>query len=141
MLKKRLLYGGLAALLSLASYTVSAEVVMVVHPSNGDAIDSQVVKRIFLGKAKKFPSGTAVTPINQIASSSVRTAFDDNVIGRSSAQVAAYWSKLVFTGKGVPPTEVDNDAAVIAAVAADPSAIGYVDSASVTGDIKAIPVN
>ena len=141
MLKMHFKRGCIAAMILLISQSVSAEVVMVVHPSNGDALDSKVVKRIFLGKEKKFPSGTVVTPINQSADSSVRGSFDDGILGRSSAQVSAYWSKLVFTGKGVPPKEVANDAAVIAAVAADPSAIGYVDSASVTGDVKAVPVN
>lgn len=127
--------------MSLASHIASAEVVMVVHPSNADAIDAKTVQRIFLGKEKKFPGGSEATPINQVAESGVRADFDTSIIGRSSAQVSAYWSKLVFTGKGVPPTEVADDAAVIAAVAADPSAIGYVDSASVTGDVKAISVN
>lgn len=141
MLRKHLLQGCIASLLTFTSLSVCADIVMVVHPSNGDSIDSKVVKRIFLGKAKKFPSGSEVTPINQVASSSARVEFDDNVIGRSSAQVSAYWSKLVFTGKGVPPAEMDDDAAVVAAVAADPSAIGYVNSASVTADVKAIPVN
>lgn len=127
-------------MVALSANVAMADVVMVVHPSNGDAIDAKVVKRIFLGKEKKFPGGSDATPINQVAESTVRGEFDDSVIGRSSAQVSAHWSKLVFTGKGVPPTEVADDAAVIAAVAADPSAIGYVDSASVTGDVKAIPV-
>lgn len=141
MLKKHFTNGCIAAILTLASQSVFAEVVMVVHPSNGDALDSKIVKRIFLGKEKKFPSGAEITPINQSADSAVRGEFDDGVIGRSSAQVSAYWSKLVFTGKGVPPKEVADDAAVIAAVAADPSAIGYVDSASVSGDVKAISIN
>jgi len=141
MLKKHFTQGCLAAMFAFACQSAFAEVVMVVHPSNGDSLDSKVVKRIFLGKEKKFPSGGSITPINQSADSAVRGDFDDGVLGRSSAQVSAYWSKLVFTGKGVPPEEVANDAAVIAAVAADPSAIGYVDSSSVSGDVKAISVN
>ncbi len=140
MLKKHLFKVCIAMMVALSANVANADVVMVVHPSNSDAIDAKVVKRIFLGKEKKFPSGTNVTPINQVAESTVRSEFDKSVIGRSSAQVSAHWSKLVFTGKGVPPTEVADDAAVIAAVAADPSAIGYVDSASVTGDVKAVQV-
>ncbi|WP_100642999.1 phosphate ABC transporter substrate-binding protein [Alteromonas facilis] len=141
MLKKHMIIMGMAIALSVVSHSVLAEVVMVVHPSNAEAIDAKVVKRIFLGKDKKYPGGAEATPINQVAESDVRGQFDDSIIGRSSAQVSAYWSKLVFTGKGVPPTEVKDDAEVIATVAADPSAIGYVDSASVTGDVKAISVN
>ncbi|GAA0859982.1 phosphate ABC transporter substrate-binding protein [Aliiglaciecola litoralis] len=130
----------LAASLAILAGNAIADVVVVVHPSNTSAIDSKSVQRIFLGKEKKFSNGSGVNPINQ-TNNATRNDFDSNVLGRSSSQVAAYWSKLVFTGKGIPPNEVGGDAEVIAAVAADPSAIGYVDSAAVTGDVKTIPLN
>jgi len=60
------------------------------------------------------------------------------LLGRSSSQVSAYWSKLVFTGKGIPPKEVSNDAQVIDLVAKNPSVIGYIDKASVTDAVKEI---
>ena len=91
MLKKHLFKGCLVAMLALVSHVASAEIVMVVHPSNADAIDAKIVKRIFLGKEKKFPGGASATPINQTADTGTRNAFDENVIGRSSAQVSAYW--------------------------------------------------
>lgn len=131
----------LLAGLTICTFPVLADVVVVVHPSNGAAITAKNVQRIFLGKEKKFPGGAAVSAINQVSGSAARTDFDTNVLGRSSTQVSAYWSKLVFTGKGIPPKEVADDAAVIAAVAADATAIGYVDSAAVTGDVKAITIN
>ena len=118
-----------------------AEVVVIVHPSNGSALSAKNVQRIFLGKEKKFANGSAASPINQAAGAAARGEFDTSVLGRSSTQVSAYWSKLVFTGKGIPPKEVADDAAMVAAVAADASAIGYVDSSAVTGDVKAVPLN
>lgn len=128
-----------ASLLTLSA-SAFAELVVIVHPSNDSALSAKQVQRIFLGKEKKFANGTAVVPINQ-ATNDLRSQFDSNVLGRSSTQVSAYWSKLVFTGKGIPPKEVADDAAVIAAVAADAGAIGYVDSASVTGAVKTVSIN
>lgn len=127
--------------LFLIAHSALAELVVIVHPSNSDAINAKNVQRIFLGKEKKFPGGAKVTPINQVSSAPGRDQFDSGILGRSTNQVSAYWSKLVFTGKGIPPKELDNDAAVIAAVAADASAIGYVDSSAVTGDVKALTLN
>lgn len=124
--------------ISLSSF---AEVVVVVHPSNDATLDKKLVQRIFLGKSKKFSNGKEVLPINQVATSGARGSFDTDTLGRSSTQIAAYWSKLVFTGKGIPPKELDNDAAVLAIVAANPNAIGYVDSASVSAAVKAISLN
>lgn len=131
---------GIAVGCSISLFS-NAEVVMVVHPSNTATIDGTVVKRIFLGKTSKFSSGSEVLPINQVPGTPARTSFDSDTIGRSSTQVAAYWSKLVFTGKGIPPKEVNDDAAVIALISSNQNAIGYVDSASVTDAVKAIPLN
>jgi ABC-type phosphate transport system substrate-binding protein len=41
----------------------------------------------------------------------------------------------------MPPKELDNDAAVLAVVADNPNAIGYVNSPSVTGAVKVISLN
>ncbi|MEO9947253.1 MAG: phosphate ABC transporter substrate-binding protein [Paraglaciecola sp.] len=123
------------------SFTSFAEVVVIVHPSNDANFSQKVVQRIYLGKEKKFSDGKEVLPVNQVPSSAARESFDSDTLGRSTTQVAAYWSKLVFTGKGIPPKELDNDAAVIAIVAENPNAIGYIDSASVTGAVKAVSLN
>lgn len=130
-----------ASVLSVASFQLCAEPVVIVHPSNTAALNEKNVQRIFLGKEKKFSDGNESIPVNQVADSAVRAEFDKSVLGRSSSQVSAYWSKLVFTGKGVPPKEVANDAEVIALVAKNPSAIGYVDSASVDDSVKTITLN
>lgn len=141
MVHKFIRKSALGIVLGVIASIASADVVVVVHPSNAAAINTTQIKRIFLGKEKKFSDGKEATPINSVASYSSRDQFDSNILGRSSAQVSAYWSKLVFTGKGIPPKEVENDAAVIAIVVNNQNAIGYVDSAAVTGDVKVIPLN
>jgi ABC-type phosphate transport system substrate-binding protein len=79
-----------------------------------------------------------VLAVNLSADSTTRNTFDETVLGRNSSQVSAYWSKLVFTGKGIPPKEVNSDAEVIDLVSKNPSVIGYVDSSSLTDAVKAI---
>lgn len=136
MMKKLVL---LTSVLFLASsFTASAGISVVVNKANGADIDEKAVQRIFLGKEKKFSNGNVAAPINLSAANAGRGIFDEQVLGRSSSQVSAYWSKLVFTGKGVPPSDVNNDAGVLAAVEADVNAIGYVDSASVTDAVRVI---
>lgn len=131
--------GLIGALLGCSvSFIASAELVLVVHPSNDANLDVKTAQRIFLGKENKFSNGKEALPINQVPESASRASFDTDTLGRSSTQVAAYWSKLVFTGKGIPPKEVANDAEVIAIVASNQDAVGYVDSASVTGAVKVI---
>jgi ABC-type phosphate transport system substrate-binding protein len=123
------------------SLCASAEVVLVVHPSNSADLNKKLVQRIFLGKEKKFSTGQEAIPINQVPNSASRSSFDSDTLGRSSTQVAAYWSKLVFTGKGIPPKEVTSDAEVLALVAGNQNAVGYVDSSAVNDSVKTIPLN
>ncbi len=141
MLKHTLKKLSLTAIILFGSASVFAEVVIVVHPSNSASIDAKSAQRIFLGKEKKFSTGKEAIPINQVAGTASRDAFDNGTLGRNSAQVSAYWSKLVFTGKGIPPKEVADDAAVIAIVSSNADAIGYVDSSSVDASVKTIPLN
>jgi ABC-type phosphate transport system substrate-binding protein len=134
MLKKFILVTGLL----LASQSVFAEMVVIVNPANANTLDAKKIQRIFLGKDKKFADGQESIAVNQSGDLPIRHAFDEKVLGRSSSQVAAYWSKLVFTGKGIPPKEVSSDAEVIDLVSKNPSVIGYVDSASATDAVKII---
>jgi ABC-type phosphate transport system substrate-binding protein len=77
-------------------------------------------------------------PMNAAKGMKSRDEFNKAVIGRSSSQVNAYWSKLVFTGKGSMPKELSSDAEIISTIAANQGAIGYIDSGSVTSDVKVI---
>lgn len=125
-------------LLLVLSYSVNAEVAVIVHSSNSNALSVSDISKIYLGKKKSYPSGDQVVAINLSEGTSVREQFNRDILGKSDQQLKAYWSKLVFTGKGVPPKEVSNDAEVISLISTNPSMIGYVDASSVTADVKVI---
>ncbi len=123
---------------ALVSVAVSADIAVVVHPSNNNAVNSEELNRLFLGRASNFADGSKATPLNLAEGQAARAEFDSKVLNRSAAQLKAYWSKLVFTGKGTPPKELADDAEVKAAVAADSSAIGYISSGSVDSSVKVV---
>ena len=125
----------LAALLSGAAV---ADIAVVVNPANANAVSADDLNRLFLGRASSFADGSKATPLNMAEGTAARDEFDSKVLNRSAAQLKAYWSKLVFTGKGTPPKELADDAAVKAAVAADSSAIGYISSSSVDSTVKVV---
>ena len=114
-----------------------AETVLVVNPANKASVSLEDAERLFLGKVKTFPTGAAATPLNQTEASPAREAFDAAVLKKNASQLKAYWSKLIFTGKGNPPAEMDAGA-VKSKVASDPSAIGYIDAAEVDGSVREV---
>lgn len=131
----------LSKLLAVASLVASpwalAETAIVVNPANQDAISLEVAERIFTGKTKTFPSGSTATPFNQPEASPLREAFETHVLKKNASQMKAYWSKLIFTGKGNPPAELDA-AVVKAKVASDASAIGYIDASEVDASVREV---
>ena len=121
----------------LLSGIASAEIAVIVHPSNANALDKTAITRIYTGKAKSFPNGEQAVPVNQ-ADGPTTEAFNKSVLNKSTNQLRAYWSKLIFTGKGAPPKVVNSEAEVMELVSSNPNIIGYVDAASVNGSVKVV---
>lgn len=122
-------------------FTVTAaygDIAVVVHPANTSVLDKAAIERIYMGKTNNFDNGRAALPINASKGTATREEFNKLVIGRTDAQVNAYWSKLLFTGKGTPPKELATDQEIIATVSANQDAIGYVDASSVTDSVKVV---
>lgn len=125
-------------LILFASCSLSAAVDVVVHPSNANAIDAGEIKKIFTGKSKSFADGSKALPLTQADGNPATDEFNQNVLNKSSSQLKAYWSKLVFTGKGTPPKEAANDAEVVSLVASNPNLIGFVTQGAADGSVKVV---
>ncbi len=139
MVAKYIKAGLCAAAFSLTAGTASAEFVVVVSAKSPvGGLTAEQVGEIFLGKVSNFPGGGAATPIDQAEGSPLRDEVYNKVTGKSAAQMKAYWSKIIFTGKGQPPKEVADSAAVKKLLAESPSAIGYIDKGALDGSVKAV---
>jgi ABC-type phosphate transport system substrate-binding protein len=109
----------------------AGELVMIVNSAAPAAgINKEQVADLYLGRTSGW------TPIDQVANSPIYVEFYQKATGRDIAQVKAIWSKIIFTGRGQPPKQMMNSAAVKKAVAADPKAIGYIDKSAVDASIK-----
>lgn len=134
ILKEKARYFLLA--LILATTYANADIAIVVgSQSSISTTESAEIGRLYLGKTKSI-GGANATAVNQ--GGTLGDEFNKTVLNKSSSQVKAYWSKLVFTGKGTPPKELGSDADVISAVASDPNTVGYIDAAAVTDQVKVL---
>jgi ABC-type phosphate transport system substrate-binding protein len=122
-----------------ASYLAHAEHVVIVSANNtNSSLDKNTITRIFLGKASSFPDGSQAIPLDQNEGSSSREAFNNQVLEKSASQLKAYWSRLIFTGKGTPPKESGSDSDVKSLIANNPNLLGYVDSSVVDDSVKVV---
>jgi len=113
-----------------------AEGVVIVNINNADTIDDKLIKKIYLGKAKSFPNGNKVNVYSLSSAESETEVFRKQVLKKSNSQFKAYWSKLIFTGKGKPATELKSAAEIIAAVKGDPNGIGFINVKDSSSEVK-----
>lgn len=119
----------------------AAELVVIVSArSTAPALRNDQVAAIFLGQSAQLPDGAYVTAIDQQVGSSVRDEFYVRVAAKSPALLKAYWSKLLFTGRGQPPREVGGDTAVRKLVAETPGLIGYIERSALDATVRPVLV-
>lgn len=132
-MKRALFVAGLLGCLSAPAFAVN----VIVHPSNSSDLDQNAIKRIFLGKSKTFPSGSEAVPMGLDEDTTGYQAFSKSALNKSPSQLKAYWSKLVFTGKGSPPRAIASDAEMLALIAQNPNMIGYIEG-DADGSVKVV---
>jgi ABC-type phosphate transport system substrate-binding protein len=114
---------------------------VVAHPQNPAAsVDRDFLADAFLKKAVRWPGGDTIQPVDLRADAPARERFSEHVLRRSIAAVRSYWQQRIFTGRGVPPPELESDAAVIQYVKMHPGAVGYVSERADVGAVKIIAV-
>src|ERR1700723_3107984 len=106
---------GVLILAILAVTQVRAEEIVVIVNLAAAPISKEQLADLYLAKS------TILIPIDQAADSAIYVEFYKKATGRDSAQVKAIWSRILFTGRGVPPKQLADSAAVRKAVAANPT--------------------
>jgi ABC-type phosphate transport system substrate-binding protein len=131
-----------ASLLAIgAAANASAELVVIVSARNpAPILNSEQIAAIFLGQSARFPDGMEAVALDQRLGSQERNAFYQQVARKTPALLKAHWSKMVFTGRGQPPREAADSAAVRRMVADNPSMIGYIDREALDASVRPVLV-
>jgi hypothetical protein len=136
---KRYIKSSAFGALILALFTVAqlrAQEIVVIVNLAAATISKEQIADLYLGRSDAW------TPIDQAVGSAIYVEFYKKVTGRDSAQIKAIWSRILFTGRGVPPKQLPDSAAVKKAVAANPKAVGYIEKSAVDASIRvALPVD
>lgn len=131
----------LAALLLACCATLAQAgdlVVVVSARSSIEALRPEQVAAIFLGQAPRFPNGAVAGALDQPLGTVERDQFYLRVTGKTPALLKAHWSKMVFTGRGQPPRELADSAAVRKAVAEDAGLIGYIEREALDPSVRQV---
>ena len=116
-----------------------AELIVIVNAENpiGELTREQVVD-LYMGRRTNFPDGRPALPIDLSPDSPLRAAYYQTLVGKTVAQVNAYWARLLFTGRASPPRILPTPKAVLDVVHDNKDAIGYLDSQDLDGRVKVV---
>jgi ABC-type phosphate transport system substrate-binding protein len=124
-----------------AGLAAAAELVVVVSArSPVTTMRADQVADIFLADSLRFPDGREASAIDLSVGSPLRDEFYAKVANRSPALMKAYWTKMIFTGRGQPPRELPNSAAVRKLVADNPAMIGYIERSALDNSVRVVLV-
>jgi len=138
-----LLVGLALSTLSMAAALAGAGsgFVVVAHPSNSAvSVERAFLTDAFLKKTTRWPGDDAIYPVDQSPDAAVRQHFSEQVLRRSVFAVRSYWQQRIFSGRGLPPPELESDEAVLRYVLSRPGAVGYVSARTPLGAAKVLPV-
>lgn len=122
-----------------SSLSWADDIAVIVHPQAGfDEITTGETRQLFMGKSKTLPNTQTARLLMHEENSPLRVGFDRAVLDRDPKQMRAYWAQMIFTGRGMPPRQLENDEAIKQEVAAHPNAIGYIDGKSVDATVKVV---
>ena len=135
---KIFIHSSVSLLLLILSSVAFSDVVIIVAKDSNFTVTNDEISRLFLGKLKEFDDGTVAIPIYAEDENPAHNEFNNKVLNKSAGQLKAYWSKLLFSGKGSPPKSFASDAEIIAEVIASKGTIGYVSAGSVNDSVKVL---
>ncbi len=118
-----------------------AELVVVANPKSGiEHLTQDEVINIYLGRYRRLASGIVVEPVDLAGDSELKARFYRRLVGKTLAEINAYWARLVFSGRTRPPLAVSGAEAALRHVAASPQALAYVEKAHAQGDRRVLVV-
>lgn len=127
----------LLLLLSLAAW--AEDLVVVANPATGvERLSQEDVVNIFLGRYRRLSSGLTAEPVDQAQDSEIRGRFYRLLVDKSLAEINAYWSRLLFSGKTRPPQTLASAEDVLQFVSNRPGAVAYVQRAQVDKRVRVV---
>lgn len=136
-LKVKLVVISLIWLLCLFSAPAMADILIICNKTvSATGLSRNHIQDIFLGKRVLWENNHAIH-VFVLKEEDIHKAFLEEYVHKSESQWKAYWKRMVFTGRGLPPKSINTEAELIDLVAKTNGAIGYVSTEGLPEDTEA----
>ncbi|SKA58934.1 hypothetical protein [Enterovibrio nigricans] len=136
---KKLILALLTYLTLFWASTSQAGLVVVVHQDNPiESLSSRQIMDLYMGRYTAYPNGATADTTDLPDNSPLREDFYNRLVGKSVAQINAYWARLLFTGKAEPPQAKPSEQDVVNYVRENRSAIAYIKESNLADGLKVV---
>lgn len=118
------------------------DVVVGVHisPVEKASFSRSALQAVFGMRLHTWPDGSAITVFVLPDNHPAHIAFCKQVLHVFPHEMRSAWDRLVFSGTGQAPLEVESEEAMRAKIAGTPGAIGYLSKTLSDGTIAVMPI-
>ena len=125
--------------IALLASPLQAGIVVIVNSENATSDFSQrQLVDLYMGRDLYFSNGEMALRLDQSPKSKVRHDFYKNLVGKSVAQINAYWARLLFTGRASPPQVISDSEGVLKAIRNNANAVGYINESELAPGVKVV---
>lgn len=115
-----------------------ADYSVIVNKDNGNTLDKDAISKIYMLRESRFESGNSINAYTYSDTDAARNQFDEDILGRDTAQINSHWSRLSFSGRGTPPTTISSYDEMLQKVSTEKYAVGYVPSNMVNDSVNVV---
>jgi len=110
--------------------SIAAQPIAIIINANNktEALTKKQLIDLYMGRYVAFPGNQSAQPLDTSTPEGLKKLFYKRLVNMPLSKVNAYWSRVRFTGRAIPPSKQNSEQVVLNYVAQNPDAIGYVFS-------------
>jgi len=103
------------------------------------SLNKNEVKRIFLGKQKKWASGVRIKPVT-LKNGAVHDEFVKKFINKTPYSFSSFWKRAIVSGIGIPPKSYKSEDDIVKYVSITKGALGYISGTTPHNGVKVLSI-
>ena len=119
----------------------AAELKIIANPKGAtEYLDASTLRGIFGMRVSRWPDGTPIRVFVLPDDNPVHAKFAKTLLNTYPHQLRRNWDRLVFSGTGTAPVQVDSEREMLKRIQSTPGAIGYVESVEESAHVRIIKI-
>ncbi|MEJ2591153.1 MAG: hypothetical protein P8178_07110 [Candidatus Thiodiazotropha sp.] len=128
-------------LVCLSTFAFAAEMEIIANPKGAtEYLDVSTLRGIFGMRLSRWPDGTPIRVFVLPDDNPVHAKFTKRILNTYPHQLRRNWDRLVFSGTGNAPIQVESEREMLDRIRTIPGSIGYIESGKESANVRVIKI-